>query len=283
MGTKKLSNEQEQIMVQEYISGIPVKDLMAKYGFATKKSITDKVKKHLGDDYDEAVARAKANRKGYEYTMEKLNSPFDAYFLGLLLTDGYVTTRGTDIGIDLIDEDCISFLAKAIGKDYKTYKSTDNIRQDRHRLIVSSPTFVENIKRFGIVQNKTLTLQPPQLLPEEEKYIPYIIRGIIDGDGCVTPTSYGAPSCIIYTASKEFADWIVYILENKMYMIDIRISSQDKGTGNLLWRVETSNINNIEKLLALTYDKPFGMNKKYDLIRQTFRDYNNSAFIQNKG
>ena len=44
MGYKKLSDEQEKQLVQEYISGIPVKDLMIKYNFATKKSITDKVK-----------------------------------------------------------------------------------------------------------------------------------------------------------------------------------------------------------------------------------------------
>jgi hypothetical protein len=31
MGYKKLSDEQEKQLVQEYISGIPVKDLMIKY------------------------------------------------------------------------------------------------------------------------------------------------------------------------------------------------------------------------------------------------------------
>lgn len=36
MGYKKLSDEQEKQLVQEYISGIPVKDLMIKYNFATK-------------------------------------------------------------------------------------------------------------------------------------------------------------------------------------------------------------------------------------------------------
>lgn len=51
MGYKKLSDEQEKQLVQEYISGIPVKDLMIKYNFATKKSITDKVKKHYGENY----------------------------------------------------------------------------------------------------------------------------------------------------------------------------------------------------------------------------------------
>ena len=115
MGYKKLSDEQEKQLVQEYISGIPVKDLMIKYNFATKKSITDKVKKHYGENYKNLINSAKINRKGYYYTFEKINNQFDAYYLGLLLTDGYITTRGTDVGLDLVDKDCISFLSNGIG------------------------------------------------------------------------------------------------------------------------------------------------------------------------
>ena len=44
MGYKKLSNEEEMQIVEEYRQGTPVNKLMAKYGYATKKSITDKVK-----------------------------------------------------------------------------------------------------------------------------------------------------------------------------------------------------------------------------------------------
>lgn len=31
-------------------------------------------------------------------------------------------------------------------------------------------------------------------MKEEEKFIPYIIRGIIDGDGSIIKSSYGAPT-----------------------------------------------------------------------------------------
>ena len=121
MGSKKLSNEQELILVQEYISGTPVKELMVKYNYATKKSITDKVKKYYGEDYKELVEQARKNRKKHSYNFTTITSDFDAYFLGLLLTDGYITSRGYEVGIDLTDEDCIAFLANAVGTDYKTY------------------------------------------------------------------------------------------------------------------------------------------------------------------
>lgn len=33
------------------------------------------------------------------------------------------------------------------------------------------------------------------------------------------------------------------------------------------------------KLIALVYNKPFGMNRKYNNLRKTFRDYNNDALL----
>lgn len=277
MGYKKLSDEQEKQLVQEYISGVPVKDLMNKYGYATKKSITDKIKKHYGDNYKNIIDTAKQNRKNYSYSFEGVINEFNAYFLGLLLTDGYVTSRGYDVGIDLTDKDCINFLAKSIGIDYKEYQSinnTDNYnRKKRFRLILSDKKIVQQLSKYGIVHNKSLTLKGPKLTKDEEKFIPYIIRGIIDGDGNVSPTSYGAAHFRIYSASEAFIDWIIDILTNKMYMIDIKKNFQSNET-NGIWFVDSANQDNILKLISLSYNKPFGMERKYNQLRKTFRDYN---------
>lgn len=90
MGYKKLSQEQELLLVEEYIKGSSVQQLMNKYGFKTKKSIIDKVKKYYPNNYKEKINQAQNNRKGYSYSLEKITSPFDAYLVGLLLTDGYI-------------------------------------------------------------------------------------------------------------------------------------------------------------------------------------------------
>lgn len=272
MGYKKLSNEQELQLVQEYIDGAPVKVLMERYGFATKKSIMDKVKKYYPDNYKELIENARNNRKGYNYKLEKIENEFDAYYLGLLLTDGYIVGE-TKVGIDLIDEDCIQFLSKSIGKQYKSYSQENH--QTKYRLIISDKELVSNLKRLGVVKNKTYIIKAPQLLKEEEKFIPYILRGIIDGDGCVSPTSYGGAQFFIVTMSEEFANWIIDILENKLYMIDIHKRQTESG----IWRIETSNQYNILKLIALVYNKPFGMIRKYNKLRKTFRDYNNDTLL----
>ena len=275
MGAKTLSIEQEKQLVQEYINGASVQSLMKKYNFKTNKSITDKVKKYYPNSYKELLEQAHNNRKDYNYTLEKIKSEFDAYYLGLLLTDGYITTRNTDVGIDLTDKDCIEFLSKSIGKEYKEYNNREGCLP-RYRFLLSDIKLVENLKRFGIVPNKSLTLQPPQLLPEEEKFIPYIIRGIIDGDGCVSPTSYGSAQFYICSMSKDFIDWLKFILENRMYMIDMHIQQST----NKIWRIETAYQPNIYKLISMSYNKPFGMMRKYNLLRQTFRDYNKVSLLE---
>ena len=63
-----------------------------------------------------------------------------------------------------------------------------------------------------------------------------------------------------------------------MYMTDIHKNFQENKY-NGLWRVGTANHNNILKLITLSYDKPFGMARKYKEIRKTFNDYNSSSFI----
>ena len=277
MGYKKLSNEQEKQLVNDYLDGISVKVLMEKYGFKTKKSITDKVKKYYPDNYKEKIQEAKINRKGYYYTLEKIQCEFDAYYLGLLLTDGYIS-RGTDVGLDLVDQDCIEFLSRVIGKEYKTYSENNNHKQ-KHRLILSDINLVNNLKRFGVVERKTLALQGPQLLPEEKPFLPYIIRGIIDGDGTVSPTSYGGAQFHIVTMSEDFANWLKTTLEQELFMVDIKKSQSQNG----LWTIETANQYNILKLIALVYNKPYGMMRKYKLLRKTFRDYNNDPLLEGDG
>ena len=76
--------------------------------------------------------------------------------------------------------------------------------------------------------------------------------------------------------SKDFVDWLVDVLTNKMFLQDIH-TRQNPET--LLWTVETANILNIQKIIALCYNKPFGMNRKYEQLRKTFRDYNSCSIL----
>ena len=269
MSAKILSNEQELQLVQEYLNGESVINLQKKYGYKSKKSILDKIKKHLGRALsEEELKEIRDKRKGYSVDFSKINNPFNAYFIGLMLTDGYICDN-TKFGIDLTDEDAIAFLSDTIGKTYTSYTSEDENRKIRYRLILSDASQVEALKRYDIVQRKSKILSGFELL-EEEVYLPYLIRGIIDGDGCIYTTSYGKPAFFIVTASKKFADWLTYILSHRFYMKDIH----PYQTTNGIWRIDTALEYNIRILKDIIYDQPYGMARKYNKLRETFNDYN---------
>lgn len=278
MGYIKLSKEQELQLIEDYRNGMPVEQVREKYGFKTRKSVTDKIKKYYPDKYEAIIKENHEKIKGYSFTFDKISSEFDAYLLGLWLTDGYITTRGTDIGIDLIDEDCISFISKTIGKSYQTYNYKTPISSGvKYRLILSFGKEIEKLKRFGLVKNKSLILKKPLLNQDEEIFIPYIIRGIIDGDGSILQTSYGAPLIEISSASKEFIEWIKEMLEKKLFLRNINIYSINQKI-SIMYSIKIADQDNIQKIIALCYNKPFGMNRKYIKLRQTFRDYNKDIF-----
>ena len=252
--TKKYSDEMEKQIVSEYVSGLSSKFLCNKYGFKTTKSITDKVKKYgyvVRSQKDELMCE-----KSYkDFSMSVINSDFKAYYLGLLVTDGYVV--GNTVGIDLTDLDCIEFLSTSIGKQWHSYKREGN-RKDRHRLILNSQRLVKEVARFGVVPRKSKTIQGVRLLPEEHKYVPYLIRGIIDGNGWVRKDG---KEFFICTASQKMSIWIKETLENDLFMRNVNIVRADKT-----WDVRTANQHNIDILKLLVYDKPFGMQRKYNLL-----------------
>ena len=273
MGYKKLSKEQELQLVEEYRKGTPVVELMAKYGYKTKKSITDKVKKYYPDKYENIVKEAQSGRRGYTYSLSELTSPFDAYLVGLLLTDGYVLSDRDGLGLDMTDEDVIAFVANTIGTKYTSYDIEN--KKTHYRVLITIPGISAEAERFGIIPRKSNIVPEPRLMEKERKFLPYIVRGIIDGDGSVAKTSYGGSQFFIVTKSEVFANWIKKVLENDFFMDDISIRISSEG----LYRIETANQYNILKLIALVYNKPFGMNRKYNNLRKTFRDYNNDALL----
>lgn len=282
MGYKKYSTEQELKIIEEYRQGASADDLAIKYGYKTRKSITDKIKKYFPDDYDSIIEENKNKRKGYCYKLDKISNEFDAYFLGLLLTDGYVVSNRNQVGIDLVDEDCIKFLSESIGKTYnkyernRTHELNGKIIQDKkpiYRLLLTDKDLINNLKRFGVIEHKTDCIPAPILFEDEEKFIPYIIRGIIDGDGNIDIRN-NTIGLRIATKSEEFAIWIKNSLENKMFFQDVQIHNN-----NNIYVVETYQILNIIKLYALSYNKPFGMMRKYKKVGETFRDYNNSILF----
>ncbi len=141
---------------------------------------------------------------------ENIDSQKKAYWLGWMITDGYVVSklntnrgviRSNTVGLQLVktDLDVIKEFSKdtnstfpiTIHKKNKEILYKNKITGKEHIIkgndqcvfSVSSAKMVEDLLKYGVVQNKTYTVGFPELLPLE--YAPGFIAGAISGDGCV--------------------------------------------------------------------------------------------------
>lgn len=185
---------------------------------------------------------------------------FTGYFLGLMVTDGYLATNSFQFGLDLTDEDCIKYISLVTGKGYQKIEKEG--QKDVYRIIFNDKIAYNQLIERGAYQNKTFLLDGLKYTEDEGRFLPYIIRGVIDGDGSVFNTQKGTLALSITTASEKFAEWLKNIFINKLYFDDIAIYPQKEK----YFSIETSNYNNIQKLKYICYNKPFGMTRKRDKL-----------------
>lgn len=269
-GLKKFTIQQEKEIARLYVEEDFTSDELAKlYGFATRKSVTDKVKKYYPDLNLKSFGYQKKKKHYNHINFTLIDSPTKAWFLGLLLTDGYILTSEQGIGLDLVDEDAIQFLSEWTGQPYNTYSNYPH--KDKHRIILYGKEYVEQLSRFGVVKNKTLTLQAPILLPSEEQFIPFIMRGIIDGDGSISLRHDDNITISVVTASLDFFNWMKYIFTNKLFIDQITEYTRVQEGCNNLYSLSISQRRDVNLLYLLCYSTPFGMARKQQILHSNLQ------------
>lgn len=257
----KLSYIEEKQLINDYISGMTMIEVANKYGYKTHNSVANKLLKY--NIPIRSKDKTLLNKKSYkDFSFEKIDSDWKAYYLGLLLTDGCI--QGTTINLGLIDKDAIKYLCDNINVKYTTrnYKLTN--RKTMYQFTIRSRKLIEDIKRLGLVERKTKTLQPPKLYEDEIQYLSFIFKGIIDGDGWIEKNGNGF---FISTASGDFAYWCKDILENYFNMANINIRQKYDG----FYIIGSSKKNNIEILKNTIYKSSIGMLRKYNRVHKIER------------
>lgn len=257
-----VNRSDERNMVELYREGFSSTEIAKLYGYKTANSILQKLEKFNIKRRD--CNELKTKNKSYaSFSFKNIDSEEKAYFLGLLLTDGYVNLERGYIGIDLTDKDVIEFLAKYISIDYKEIPPRGKAKLTRYRISLYGRKLLEDTERLGMVYNKTYVTKGPMLTEVEIKFINYILRGIIDGDGWIRKD---AKEFFICSASADFIKWC------EKSMIDIGFknikTSFISNEYNGIYIIRTASKYNLEVLKQKIYNKPFGMMRKYDRLYQ---------------
>ena len=101
-----------------------------------------------------------------------------AYLLGILATDGCISTKRNNVSLTLHNKDLeiIEFFKKELQSNNRIY-----INKEYRTLWFSSKIMKNALMSLNVTNRKTYTLQFPKILSE---FNYDFIRGCIDGDGC---------------------------------------------------------------------------------------------------
>lgn len=183
---QRISEKDVSIIREMYVSGHTARQIHNLYSNICENTIIKIVK-----DGGIEIRKAKRFTKINESFFETIDSPEKAYILGLLITDGYVTYpnrdgRSPSWGITLQSQDLhiLNDIKSALNTDKKICKRIHN-NSEEYYLIITSQKMVDDLSKYGVVPRKSKTTRLPII---SQKYMPDLIRGIFDGDGCVAKT-----------------------------------------------------------------------------------------------
>lgn len=257
---RRISKDTELEITNLYQMGFNSYELADMFGYKSKKSILDILRDNNIEVRDSGEIAS--NRRTYKnFSFEKIDSNEKAYIIGLLISDGYVNDKRNYVGIDLCDEDAIMFMSDYIKVKYTHIKTKEDSHKDKYRILMYGKEFLEQLNRFGVFARKSLTTNGCTLLEEETKYIPYILRGLIDGDGWIREDG---KEFFIASASKNLIDWV----EQEMYnlgFIDIK-SIYIPNESNGIYQIRTASKYNLNILKNKIYNTKMGMQRKFDRL-----------------
>lgn len=139
---------------------------------------------------DEDIKREPSSFRMYELNQEYfdvIDTSEKAYFLGLMFTDGSVSSSDHNVSIALTDLDCIEAFKKALETDKPIYvneRSKENPKwKDVYTLSLNSEKLKNSLITWGCVPNKVRKLNSLPVL--DKNLYSHFFRGVFDGDGSV--------------------------------------------------------------------------------------------------
>ena len=113
---------------------------------------------------------------------ESVDSPEKAYWLGFIIADGSIFTKKNSLKIELAVKD--SQHLYSFSKFLKSSLPVNFYRNGSSaQVCVVSQKIVEDLAKFGIIQNKSFTVRVPSLPSFLRSHL---WRGIFDGDGWIS-------------------------------------------------------------------------------------------------
>ena len=227
------------------------------------------IKRILETQNKNITIRNKTSKYKYQQDIfEKINTTEKAYWLGFLAADGCNYQRKYNASIILnIHEKDIEHLEK-----FKQFCNTDtkiktyigcagfSNQTPMCKIVLNSKKMSNDLIEKGIVPNKSLILQPPNIL--KEFYKPFIL-GYFDGDGSISKTSQSNNYTISIQGTKEMLNWISEELN-----WNVKLEKRNVNTTDNSYYIRCGGTNKPYQILKQLYDScNVHLNRKYEIYK----------------
>lgn len=243
-------------MIQMYQNGIGTNEL-AQIFHCHRSTIQQWLKK------SRINLRKRTPSHKYDTWFFSIYTPESCYWAGFIMADGCIRRTCVHIKLASKDRDHLQKFLDCIHANYEIKG-----RNGYSTIDISGPWFREDLKnKFGILPQKTFTTKYPNIPPEMDHHF---IRGLLDGDGCITKTTCPA---LNFTGTQELLTELSY----KFKKLGIKLKS---GNEHPPIQVINKNIGSIHysgKNAKLILDEiyqdsiqPLRLDRKYNRYKELF-------------
>lgn len=207
-----------------------------------------------------------------EAYFDTIDTPNKAYILGFLYADGSNCLDKCTVTMSLQEEDrdILERIRREIGSekpleylDYTNKNDGGYTYKNQYRLLLFNKHICKTLETLGMIPNKSLKLQFPNIKPE---LYSHFIRGYYDGDGSIyrqIKNDNNHAITLTITSTEEFCKKLVEISEK---YIGIKTNYYDAACHNGVTKVFTISGKNVaKKFLDWMYqDSDLFLKRKYN-------------------
>lgn len=202
---KKLDDTQSAEAVDMYVSGLSLESIGKKFDVSLE-TIRNRV---ILAGVDRR-SRARTRKTKNESFFKSIDCESKAYFLGLLIADGNVSKNYVRLSLVESDRHIIDSFANELESTNKIHTRVRRDGNSRNQacFTFNSQEIVGDLAALGVSDRKSFTVVPPKIDNHLRKHM---IRGMIDGDGCLSVSKRGEIRVILvgsHGTCNYFADWV---------------------------------------------------------------------------
>ena len=259
-----LSDDDKQIILERYLNGEIPKQICKDFHITPSKVLD--VIRELGYEPRDRSSSRRIYTINENY-FDSIDHQNKAYIIGLLIADG---CRGKDYSITIsLQESDVGILKKInteLGSNrplgYRNLSEKNPNHSNQYVLSFNGIHITGELEKYGITHKKDFTTFFPVPIPEE--YYSHLIRGILDGDGCI----YKKECRCSITGNNDLIIGLKDYIESTLN-VHCGISSRYKDTMTRDLRI--SGRNQVKKFLDYIYkDAELYIDRKYQLYKEVY-------------